>query len=228
MKNKVVFGLLAGVLVLAVLLIAYGEMRPLERRFHGSVKDLLPKPEEIPGWTVQYLPIADTPEMQAKVDELLNFDEGIFAVYTKDSRKVSIYIAYWGPGRMPIKEIARHTPDVCWVNAGWKQTMRDVTADLRAQESDETIPHTENRIFIANGITEHVAFWHLVGREIHSYGTGGRPPWHAVIRDTLRWGANQRQEQFFIRISSNRSLPEFISFGPAQKVLKWIGSQVST
>ncbi len=211
---------LAAVLVLAIGLIVYGENRPLERKFHGSVKDLLPKPEEIPGWTVQYLPIADTPEMQAKVNEVLNYDDGVFAVYAKGSMRISVYIAYWAPGRMPTKEIARHTPDVCWVNAGWKRTMWESIPELNIRNGGPTIKHTEHRTFVAGGDTQHVAFWHLVDDTVYSYGTGARPPWYAVIADTLRWGVKQRQEQFFIRISSQRSLYEVLETDLGSRIVQ--------
>lgn len=118
--RRALFAALGAVLLGAIGLVIYGETRPLERTFYGSVKDLLPKPEDVPGWAVQYLPIADTPEMQAKVNELLNYDDAVYAVYTKGAERVSIYIAYWTPGKMSERLIAGHTPDVCWVGAGWR------------------------------------------------------------------------------------------------------------
>lgn len=60
-----------------------------------------------------------------------------------------------------------------------------------------------------DGVTEYVAFWHRVGDDVVSYRTQGKPPWYAALGDMLRRGLDQRQEQFFIRISSNRPIEEW-------------------
>lgn len=290
----------------AVALVIYGETRPLERTFYGSVKDLLPTPEEVPGWTVQYLPIADTPEMQAKVNELLNYDDAVYAVYTKGTERISIYIAYWMPGKMSERLIAAHTPDVCWVGQGWKiveaksgrsaqrgdgaalggalersgrvagagalraatdtnlkpetgnvaqrkpetgNRKPEMLSGLRSQASalesssglsshvsglpgpisasqrlsfsdfEKAAPAAqlfsaltsqvsgfevdtgEGRLMERNGHRERVAFWHLSGSRMISYGTG-KPMWQAAFAEATN-AFQQRGEQVFVRISRN-------------------------
>lgn len=237
MKRAGLIGLLAVLLIGAVALIVYGETRPLERTFHGSVKNLLPKLEEIPGWSMQYLPIADTPEVQAKVNELLNYDDAVYAVYTKGTERVSIYIAYWTPGKMSQRLIAGHTPDVCWVGSGWKilqaesgnsekpkaevgreglnpgaRKFRDLTLEssapavrlfstLESEISGFDVGRGERRLMELRGHTELVAFWHLSGGTIVSYGVG-TPKWHAALEEALD-AFQQRGEQLFIRISTD-------------------------
>jgi len=210
----------AGVLLAGLVLFGLGFRPPPPRTFQGSVKDLLPEAQNTPGWKVEYMPIADTPEMQAKVDELLNFTDGSFKVYSRGAARISVYIAYWEPGRQTPKEIGRHTPDVCWVKAGWTSEHREVIKGFGVAPGT-TITHTECRAFSAQGVRENVVFWHVVGGDIHSYETGGRPPWYAVITDTLRWGADQKKEQFFVRISSNM---------PIDQVFKeeWVRNLVSS
>lgn len=112
----------AFVLLAGVVLAFVGMRPPPPRTFQGSVKDLLPPAEIVArdGWKVEYLPIADTPEAKAKVEELLNYDDAVFAVYTRGTERVSIYLAYWTPGKMSHRLVASHTPDVCWVGAGWR------------------------------------------------------------------------------------------------------------
>ena len=80
--------------------------------------------------------------------------------------------------------------------------------------------HTENRSFTIQGQTEHVAFWHLAGTEIISYHTGGRPPWYAAVGEFVRWGNKYKQEQFFLRISSNQSLPEFMETEVVRSIVR--------
>ena len=107
---------------IAVGLVVYGSTRPLSPTFHGRLADLLPPAP--PGWTRKEQPIADSPEMRQKVDELLSYDDGIFYVYTSGPLRLSVYVAYWQPGKMSARLVAGHTPDVCWVGAGWKCTER--------------------------------------------------------------------------------------------------------
>lgn len=110
---------------------------PPPRTFQGSVKDLLPPAEIVArdGWKVDYLPIADTPEAKAKVDELLNYDDAVFAVYTRGTEQVAIYLAYWAPGKMSHRLVAGHTPDVCWVGAGWRiERARSVQLSARSSQ----------------------------------------------------------------------------------------------
>lgn len=207
-KNYVIVSAVAGaILLVGVGLVLIGSRPPPERTFKGAVKDLLPKPEEIPGWTVEYQPIADTPEMKAKVTELLNYDDAVYAVYTNGSQRLSVYIAYWAPGKMSHRLVAGHTPDVCWVGAGW--TKEDARSGvLLADGKGGMIQPAEMRVMSLNGHREYVVFWHLLDGRVVSYGTGWRPPWHAFWDDIWAMGIKQRQEQFFLRISSNLPLAE--------------------
>jgi hypothetical protein len=201
------------VLALAIILVIYGSTRPLERTFHGQLVELLP--EAPPGWTRTLRPIADTPEMQKAVGEILNYDDGVFADYIQGSNRLSVYIAYWKPGKMQHRQVASHTPDVCWVVAGWACTERgEVRYQLSAvsdQKSDigrprSVLPPAEARTFTINRNTEYVWFWHMVGGAPKSYGTGALPPWYASFADIFEKGFQQREEQFFIRLSSAQPL----------------------
>ncbi|AOS45900.1 hypothetical protein Verru16b_02991 [Lacunisphaera limnophila] len=233
--TKVSLGLAGLVLLAGLALVVVGSRPPPERTFKGNVKDLLPKPEEIPGWTVEYLPIADTPEMKAKVSELLNYDDALFAVYTKGPERLSVYIAYWAPGKMSHRLVAGHTPDVCWVRAGWDiveaKTWEPALGDRKAASGPlaqvldritplmqatayrrpttikaENLPPAEYRVMHKGDRTENVAFWHILDGAAKSYGTRGSPPWHAMFTDLFSRSLDQQPEQFFIRISADKLL----------------------
>jgi hypothetical protein len=207
-KGSIVLGVGTFVLLAALGLILVRDRFNQEQRFKGEVKELLPAQTDLPDWQLTYAPIADSPEMQKRVLDILDYDDAIYAIYTKGEVRISVYLAYWKPGKMPVRSVARHTPDVCWTLAGWECTMRE---ELDSQAiGGRRIGHTESRSFKIQGQTEHVAFWHLAGDEIISYRTGGRPPWYAAVDEFVRWGNQFKQEQFFFRISSNRALPEFM------------------
>jgi hypothetical protein len=192
-------------LVSAIGLVAYGTLQVPIPKFNGNLRDLLPPPP--PGWTMKEKPIADSPEMKEAVAELLNFDDGVFVDYTQGTTRLSVYIAYWQPGRMSHRLVAGHTPDVCWVGAGWKKISATTILNLRTSDG-RILPPGESRTFNANGTDENVWFWHLVGNQSKSYQAGDRPPWYAAITDLWKKGLNQRDEQFFIRLSSNLKLED--------------------
>lgn len=195
-----------GLLFIALVLIVYGTANIPDPRFKRQLRDLLPKATS--DWTIKEKPIADSEELKQAVGELLNFDDGVFVDYLSNSgERVSVYIAYWTPGKMSHRLVATHTPDVCWVGAGW-QKLNSARLPEQTTADGTKIPAGESRIFIANGSYEHVWFWHIVGSESKSYGTGSAPPWHAALTDLFRKGLNQREEQFFIRISSPKPLEQ--------------------
>jgi hypothetical protein len=61
--------------------------------------------------------------------------------------------------------------------------------------------------------------WHLVGNESKSYGTESSPPWYSAVADVFKKGLNQRDEQFFIRISANSPLESLMHDSPLPLVL---------
>ena len=157
--------------------------------------------------------------MQKAVDELLHFSQACYTDYGLGGLRVSIYVAYWQPGRMPHRLIAGHTPDVCWVGGGWECLARRTELVPTAAPRGHTLT-MEGRAYSLREQTEYVVFCHLVGGKAVSYDTGREPPWYASIADLFTRGLQQRDEQCFVRISSNRPLPEFISTPPVRLFLQ--------
>jgi len=268
------------VLAAAVVLVVIGTLRSRERTFTGTLMELLPQARDVPGWAVTYRPVAETAELQKATAEMLNYDDAVYAIYTHGETRISVYAAYWLPGKMSSRLIAGHTPDVCWVGAGWVPLKAEQTVDGveenaeigkaeklksdagRAEENAETgkaesgnrtdadggeklrsnfsisdfsvsafisrpsdsrteqaLP-MEYRVFQLSGQTEYVVFCQVVGGRALNYGTGGLPPWYGFLSDLVARGFRQREEQFFLRISSNRPLEEFRETEPVTILLK--------
>jgi hypothetical protein len=153
-------------------------------------------------------PIASTEELRKAVANLLNFDDGGYRIYALPQGRISIYVAWWRVGRMSPRLVAAHTPDVCWPANGW---VRDRSAEvkqgaLREELRAKGFAEGEHRVFTMNGKPEYVVFWHKVGHEILSYKTGYAPPWWAWLDELWRGGLNLKQEQIFVRISSDKPL----------------------
>ena len=169
------------------------------------VKEL---PAELAGGTARDEPIAATEEMKQKVGELLNYDDAVYRIYQLPGARVSVYAAWWRAGKMSPRLVAAHTPDVCWPDNGWT---RDRGAEGRLGALSRELGATgfaegECRVFVANGKSEYVVFWHKVGGEMLSYKNGWAPPWWAWLDEMWRSGLNLRKEQLFVRVSSDKPL----------------------
>ena len=188
--------------------------------------ELLPRANELPGWSASQRPVADTDEMKLAVAELLNYDAGGFVTYTNGDLQISIYAAYWKPSRMSLRLVASHTPDVCWMGNGW---VCQSAAFAELEVANGQALRVKRRVFAAPvGATEHVVFCHLVAGFPRDYGQFGEPPWYAFLSE-LRWGAFRlREEQLFFRISSNQPFDKFSGAAPVRLFMSRLGPFLRT
>ena len=193
---------------LAILLCAFGLQAyfalipPSEPTFKDTLAEIMPA--KLPGWKVQELEIADTPEASVRVSEFLNFDDAIFRAYIKDDTQIGLYIAYWSPGKASYRWAGAHTPDTCWVKIGWNCTQREYSIPFR--HGDIPFQPAEFGVYETDTEKQNVYFWHLVGGKAYSYKQQGQHNIFAALTDIRHHGLNLRKEQFFIRLSSNRTL----------------------
>jgi hypothetical protein len=185
----------------------------------GPISEVIP--EQIAGWKGTPIPIAETEELQEQTAEILKFDEALSYRYERGKDYINIYIAYWEPGKVPIRKVGVHTPDTCWVQNGWKRQYREY-----AQVKDVNgvlLQPCEYGIFSLRDHEEHVLFWHLVGGKVHSYKQHGLHDIWSPVRDLFNKGFHQKADQYFIRLSSNRSLYDFWEDPGFQELLMAIG-----
>lgn len=198
--------LVAAALLLLVAAVVQSHPVPPSVSPTTRLADILPL--HLPGGSSRDEPIATTEEMKRAVGELLNYDDAVFRVYQMPGWRISVYAAWWSAGKMSPRLVAAHTPDVCWPGNGWERD-REAEGRLgplgRALASAGLAPG-ECRVFTMRGTPEHVVFWHKVGDDMLSYGTGYAPPWWAVFDEIRRNGLNLRQEQLFVRVSSDKPL----------------------
>lgn len=116
--------------------------------------------------------------------------------------EVTLYVAYWQAGQVPVSLVASHTPEACWPGSGWTM-MR--TADARAQlkSGPRALPAAEYRFFQeTDGFPQHVWFWHLYDGAPISYRDPYSPT--ELLRIALQYGFRHDGDQLFVRASSNR------------------------
>lgn len=162
----------------------------------------------IPGWDSRDLPLAATEQVENAALKKLNFSDHVYRSYTRGNLRVSVYVAYWEPLQMPVRQVGSHTPDVCWLLNGWECT--DKEEDVFLTLDDTVLKSTEKRSYAINGSEEYVLFWHLInGKAFKAKNQMGMWDRWNMLTDHFRFGLNQKPEQYFIRLSSNQPFEKF-------------------
>jgi len=213
-------------ILIAVVLVALVAAQIGTQFFPSTVTRPGPLEEIIPmdlagGWIGEEIPLAHTEEMRAVTEQILQFDEVISRRYTKGDLNLSLYIAYWEPGKVPIRKVGVHTPDTCWVQNGW--TREERRHALIQEAGGRVLQPCEYGLFSIRNHYEHVVFWHLVGGEVHSYDQHGMHNIWSPITDLFSKGLNQRRDQYFIRISSDTYLFDIWDDPGFQELLSAVG-----
>jgi hypothetical protein len=215
-KALLIFGgvMLAGLLAL-VLAAEFSPPRP--RGFTGDLNQVLP---EVAGWVRRDIPIAGTSAAMASAQGILNYSQAKQILYTKGGTQVLVYVAYWEPGKVSVVDAGSHNPDSCWVNNGCVRTERVYSVPGRVGER-ELLPYELGQYIVPNGGKQNVAFWHLVNGEPNRYedqeagwrnGLLGRLERLPLVwKDIRTYGLNQKNEQMFVRISSNARIEDLFA-----------------
>lgn len=175
---------------------------PPAATLHAALTDIFPG--ELSGWQIEDQNMAESPESSTRISNFLNFDDALFRTFKKGETFIGLYIAYWSPGKASYRWAGAHTPDTCWVLNGWTRTHREYSIPF--SHGTTHFQPAEFGIYEKNGEPQNVHFWHLVGGQAFSYQQKGAPNIFGALIDIQHHGLNLRQEQFFIRLSSNRTL----------------------
>ncbi|MGE9292390.1 MAG: exosortase-associated EpsI family protein [Puniceicoccales bacterium] len=176
--------------------------------------------DDLPGWDCEELELASSPEMRERTEDILNFEEAIYRRYTQGDRQISVYVAYWKPKQMPVRLVEAHTPDICWVRNGWQRMDAEEGVDLQAGQ-EELFP-AEYRTYThpkAGSDLTYVYYWHTVGESIYVNRVVGEWDRLDPIKTIFKYGLNQMQEQFFVRISSNMPFGDVFEADPGMHML---------
>ncbi len=182
-----------------------------KQRFTASLSKVTPS--KLPGWTVEEVPLAESQGEMDHVEKILKFDQYVSRKYTKGDLEITLYAAYWKPGKRSPIDAGGHNPDSCWVNFGWTRTLREFSITGTKIGGHELLPY-EFGIYEKGGASISVMFWHLLNGKPYAY-EDHRAGWADGIagvifrlpkrlEDLKRLGLNQRREQLFVRISFNR------------------------
>jgi len=194
------------VLAVAVQLMQVFQKIPPTRERHLA----LAVPGVLPGWDGRDVPLGASEFLTGEVEKVLNYDEVLNREYTHGADRFSVYVAYWGPGKMPTQVVASHTPDRCWTENGWRcLAMKFKQTGMFAGVA---LQPAEWRLFEPplGGSPTYVLYWHIVDGRTYDYGERFN-----AIPDPVRWlnGVVQQalrgnREQYFIRLTSSQPIEE--------------------
>lgn len=193
----------------AISLQLYSSFQPrVEPSLKQPLADILPK--EMLGWEVKDLPLAQSPEASARVEDRLGYDDTLFRAYRQGRIVIWVYISYWTPGKESVHSVSLHTPDTCWVFSGWKR--KDRAYATSHSVDGHALKPVEYGVYQKDDYTQSVIFWHLANGDPFNYSLSEGS---LTLTDKLKrnfWlpfktifdvGFGINKEQFFIRISSN-------------------------
>jgi hypothetical protein len=145
------------------------------------------------------------------VERTLNYDDYVYRSFSRAGASVGVYVAYWSPGRLPVQKVASHTPDRCWTENGWSCPEQKFDVPLTA--AGKPLRPAQWRRFLPpgnNGAPQYVLYWHLVGRGQYDYGKrfNARPDMMKWWRDTIDYAFRGSDDQYFIRLTSDRPFEE--------------------
>ena len=207
------FFILFGVLGLSAY---FALVPPPEPSLENSLDQIIAT--DLPGWAEEELDLANSPESAARISDRLKFDDAFFRVYRRHGTFVMLYVAYWKPGKVPYRWAGAHTPDTCWVQAGFEREDREYRVPFSA--GDTRFQPAEFGIYTKDGTAHRVHFWHLIGGEAYGYKQKDTPNIFGALQDIRDYGLNLRQEQFFIRLSSNTELDQLKKMEGFPRLLK--------
>jgi hypothetical protein len=214
--KKLLFILAAAALLGGLSLRVYFALVPPPKpTLDGLLSDIVP--EELNGWKIIDQDMAESPESSERISDFLNFDDALFRIFKKGDTFVGLYIAYWLPGKASYRWAGAHTPDTCWVQNGWTRLDRKYCIPFQNEETP--FQPAEFGIYEKDGSTQNVYFWHLVGGEAFGYEQEGGHNIFAALLDIKKYGLNLRNEQFFIRLSSNKKIEELKKIGGFNQIL---------
>ena len=114
--------------------------------------------------------------------------------------QITVYIAYWPPGRASVSAVALHTPDACWPGVGWIP-VASAASRVAPIVSGRVLPPAESRLFKSKNLLQHVWYWHLYdGAPITQRDP--RSP-RELLAVAWRYGFRNNGTQMFVEVSSN-------------------------
>jgi len=223
--KRILFVLSALIILAAASMQLYVAAQPEpERIIEDNLRNILPA--EVEGWEV--VERDTSPEMETRAADILQYTDSMTRDYVRGGTVVSVYVGYWAPGKMPYNLIGSHTPDTCWVSAGFDRLDRSHLVE-QSIKGEPLKPH-EWGVYAKDGIEMEVIFWHILANGVYNYDPnyvgwrggmlGKLERGLEVFTDFDRYGIAPQKDQVFLRISSNRQFKDLWDDPDFQRLLE--------
>lgn len=160
-------------------------------------------PAALEGWRVEDVPLGLTEAESESALKTLALDSYVQRRYTKGGGSITVYIAYWKPGKTDTRLVATHNPDICWRASGWSCSE---TASREVLEiGGVTTRPAEYRVYEAGANRVRVFFWLLANGMPYEFPGRNRSVTSPVrfFRRFFHDVFAGRPEHYFVRISSD-------------------------
>jgi exosortase/archaeosortase family protein len=116
--------------------------------------------------------------------------------------QITIYLAWWPAGSVPVSLVESHTPEACWPGTGWVQ-QRTPSRTMAMTVDGRELPAATYLFFKnAQAYPQHTWYWHLnAGQPILQINALSP---RALLGLAWHYGLRTSGEQLFVRISSNQ------------------------
>lgn len=108
----------------------------------------------VPGWTFRPEPVA---EQAVEILATTNLFNGTF--YTERGERVTVFMGTWDADNPKQLSVVGHTPDVCWVGAGWKPVGAGHPDKLPLRYGTNTIPFEARTFLTPDGRSRELTVW---------------------------------------------------------------------
>ena len=116
--------------------------------------------------------------------------------------QITLYLAWWPAGSVPVSQVESHTPEACWPGTGWVQQPTP-SRTMTVAVAGRTLPAPTYFFFKnAQAYPQHTWYWHLNGgypiQQINALSP------REVLGLAWHYGLRTSGEQLFVRVSSNQ------------------------
>jgi len=190
-------------------------------------------PMKIGGMSGVDKPLGQTEEVIRASESILHVSDFLNREYTLgDGKTFTLYISYWEPFKEDVIKASTHTPDRCWVKAGWKNDeSKKLFADAVAVDGKKFKPayYREYSIKGMNGeYRRKVWFWFVVDGERYDYNATDNysPNIYNYVKNIIVGALQGSPEQFFVRIDSESSPHSLMADPDFRALLKKLGTLI--
>ena len=147
------------------------------------------------GWEVKELPIGPNEFLEEVTEEILGFSYCRNFRFQRRSECFEVFLAFWGKGNISEREVAGHTPEICYTRQG-------LNLDRKSEISNRTIDIPMWLLeFSHRGESLSLVYFHLADNRVVKHGRSGSPEFSTYLKRLLSGELNFKKRQLLVRLT---------------------------